>query len=609
MAQHTDVSLPEVRYTRADFAALRAYLQRLPLGRIATLYFTDDDLERLGCDSETALRERLETLRDRLVIEAGQTNPYLAEMLQNARRSGLWSPKLVDFLVKAGESDQHGPKRQDSISAWLRPRVAAVLHEESVRTLGELMALIEVRGPGWWKPVRCLGAGKAQRLETWISRHSATLGTLQRPELSPVVRGETIEITPEAPFLVPLERIRLPESFSGRQGRNRATQYCQISARNDLEAIDAYLYRFRANEKTQRAYRKELERFLLWCVIDRERPLSSVFQEDCEAYKNFLAQPGEAWIGPRALRHGHDWKPFAGIPSASSQRYAVQAIRSFFEWLVNVRYLAGNPWLTVADPAVARPLSPIQIDKALPKSLWEKLSADGGLLDQMAAIPAATLAKHYRLRGCAAQIDLAAQFRLVKAALLLLGDGGLRREELAFAQRNNLKPIPDSALWELDVLGKRNKWRTVFLPNRAIDALRAHWNDRGLDFSFAMVEAPLLSPLVAPQTTDAQRKHVKEDGQFRDSGFSQDGLYRVLTTAMKRLADEDTLDLNIEERNILQHAHPHSLRHTFGTQAAANQVPLDVLQRVMGHASLQTTTIYVQAEKRRSIDEMGKFFN
>lgn len=78
---------------------------------------------------------------------------------------------------------------------------------------------------------------------------------------------------------------------------------------------------------------------------------------------------------------------------------------------------------------------------------------------------------------------------------------------------------------------------------------------------------PLLSPLVAPQTTDAQRKHVKEDGQFRDSGFSQDGLYRVLTTAMKRLADEDTLDLNIEERNILQHAHPHSLRHTFGNSS------------------------------------------
>jgi site-specific recombinase XerD len=37
-------------------------------------------------------------------------------------------------------------------------------------------------------------------------------------------------------------------------------------------------------------------------------------------------------------------------------------------------------------------------------------------------------------------------------------------------------------------------------------------------------------------------------------------------------------------------------------------VPLDVLQKVLGHASLQTTTIYVQAEKKRSIDELGEFF-
>ncbi|SDH73527.1 phage integrase family protein [Propionivibrio dicarboxylicus] len=608
MAQHTEVSLPDVRYTRADFAALRAYLQRLPLGRIATLYYTEDDLERLACDSESALRDRLETMRDRLVIEASQTNPYLADMLQNARRSGLWSPKLVDFLVRAGEADRQGPKRADLVSAWLRPRVAAVLREESVRTLGDLIALIEVRGDGWWKPVRCIGAGKAQRLETWMSRHAATLGEIRRIELPPVIRGETIEIGPQAPFLVPLERIRLPEALSGRQGRNRANNYCQISARNDLDAIDAYLYRFRANEKTQRAYRKELERFLLWCIIERDTSMSSVFQEDCEAYKDFLAVPGEAWIGPRALRHSHDWKPFAGIPSASSQRYGVQAIRSFFEWLVNVRYLAGNPWLTVADPAVAKPLTPIQIDKALPKSLWEKLSRSGGLLDQMAAISPEDLAQRYRLRGASRKINLAAQFRLVKAALLLLGDGGLRREEVAFAVRHHLKPIPDSSLWELDVLGKRNKWRTVFLPNRVIDALRAHWVDRDLDFSFAMVDTPLLSPLVSPPTPDAQTKHLSESGQLRDSGFSQDGLYRVITTALKRIADEEVLDLEADERELLRNTHPHMLRHTFGTQAAASQVPLDVLQRVMGHASLQTTTIYVQAEKRRSIEEMGKFF-
>ena len=608
MAQNTEVSLPEVRYTRADFAALRAYLQRLPLWRIAELYYTEDDLAALACESEAALRERLETMRDRLTVEAAQTNPYLAEMLHNARRAGLWSPKLVDFLVKAGESDRQGPKRADSLSAWLRPRMAAVLREEGVRTLGELITWIELRGEGWYKPVRCLGAGKARRLEAWLQRHAASLGPIRWKEINPVVAGTLIEVSPDMPQLVPLERMRLPETLSGRDGRNRAQRYCQIAARNDLEAIDAYLYRYRGNERTQRAYRKELERFLLWCVLERDTALSSVLHEDCEAYKDFLADPGQIWIGPKSLRHGPDWKPFAGKPSPASQRYAVQAIRSFFEWLVNVRYLAGNPWLTVADPAVARPLNPIQIDKALPASLWEKLSVDGGLLDQMGNFSGEELAQRYRLRGISASINLAAQFRLVKAALLLLGDGGLRREEAAFATRNHLKPIPDSALWELDVLGKRNQWRTVFLPFRAIEALKAHWADREIDFSFGMAETPLLSPLVAPLTSNAQAKHMTANGLRKESGYSQDGLYRVITTALRRLADESLLDLSDEDMEILRHAHPHSLRHTFGTHAAAGQVPLDVLQRVMGHASLQTTTIYVQAEKRRSIDELGKYF-
>ena len=58
----------------------------------------------------------------------------------------------------------------------------------------------------------------------------------------------------------------------------------------------------------------------------------------------------------------------------------------------------------------------------------------------------------------------------------------------------------------------------------------------------------------------------------------------------------------------LRRAAPHAFRHTFGTLAVAGEVPLDVVQKLLGHASLQTTTIYVQAEKKRNIRELGKFF-
>ena len=74
------------------------------------------------------------------------------------------------------------------------------------------------------------------------------------------------------------------------------------------------------------------------------------------------------------------------------------------------------------------------------------------------------------------------------------------------------------------------------------------------------------------------------------------------------MADDTLVGREDWERDHLRRAGPHALRHTFGTQAVASEVPLDVVQKLLGHASLQTTTIYVQAEKQRSIAEMNKFF-
>jgi site-specific recombinase XerD len=35
-------------------------------------------------------------------------------------------------------------------------------------------------------------------------------------------------------------------------------------------------------------------------------------------------------------------------------------------------------------------------------------------------------------------------------------------------------------------------------------------------------------------------------------------------------------------------------------------MPLDVVQKLLGHASLTTTTIYASAERARSIEEVAK---
>ncbi len=111
-------------------------------------------------------------------------------------------------------------------------------------------------------------------------------------------------------------------------------------------------------------------------------------------------------------------------------------------------------------------------------------------------------------------------------------------------------------------MGKRNKWRTVFLPGRVTEALQAHWADRGQDFSFGLSDLPLLSPLVVPSTDSAQARHVTDRGVLKEVGFSADGLYQVIKSTLRRMADDDSLELEDADRERLQRAAPHAFRHT-----------------------------------------------
>ncbi|MEM5432400.1 Phage integrase [Cupriavidus taiwanensis] len=618
MAQHNHVASTHPRYTRADFTALRFRLNRIPTADILSRVYDEEALQAAGIDTPAQLEARLDAMRDHLVERVCLANPYLSQTLADARRFHRWPKTAIDYLVRAADADFSRPQPDDPVSAWLRPIVFRTLRAEQIHTLAQLQAYIESRGKRWYLPIPRLGAGKARAIERWLQGHAATLGPL-------VVADDTsqtalVELAPDiVRNLVPLEQIRrVVPALDGSQGRNRAPGLCLIAARNDLEAIQAYLYRFHDRDKTARAYQKELERFLLWCVGVRRTALSSVSAEDCERYKDFLAQPDAAWIGPKVPRSSARWRPFAGPLQSESQRYAVLVLRGFFAWLVGVRYLGGNPWLLVHDPLTARRDVPLAIEKALPDSLWDTLARPDGILDQLCAKWPASSPESVRATPLTANDADApgAQYRLARAAVLLLGCTGARREEAARALRCHLKPVPMQAatpagLWELALLGKRSQWRTVFLPQRVVAALRAHWNDRGHDFEDGTQSLSLLSPVVVPATPTARAKHLsREDGQqaLTGKGFSPDGLYQLLTAMLLRIAEDATLPLADAERSLLRQVSPHALRHTFATHAVANEMPPDVLQRLLGHVSLQTTSLYVRAERARSLMAVAKLF-
>lgn len=599
MAQNTIVAPEEPHYTRADFTALRASLNKLDISFIASNYYTEDDLEELGCDSPSDLQGRLDDMRDHLINRASAANPHIADALRNARKSAKWSKLALDYLFKAAEFQSSQPQPQDALTAWLKPRVSRHLKAEGVRTLQDLVRLIELRGPSWWRPIPRLGEGKAASILRWLGRHEKTLGRLTvtgtKTASDAGMPAVVLDPMSSKAVLVPLDGIRLPAELDGSQGINRAESFSLIYARNDLEAVQAYLVKFTSQPHTFRAYKKELERLLLWAIYKRHRPLSSLLVDDCELYKLFLATPDSEWIGPRTKRWSPRWKPFEGALSPASQQHAVTVIRGFFSWLQDVRYLAGNPWIAVANPRKERPLESMQIEKALPDELWSALSRKGGYLDQAIA----------NLPG-----DLQAQMRLGKAALLLIGHSGIRREEAVTAKRGRLKTVEGAKipLAELAVLGKGLKWRTVFLPSSVIQALKDHWVDRGQDFDdLSYADSHLLSPLIIPSTPQAASKHLQENSD-QAHGFAPGSLWRIVTKTLKVVAADGRIVMTNQEREILKHRATHALRHTFATTAVGNEVPLDVMQKLLGHASLDTTSIYVQAEKKRSIAEMSRFF-
>lgn len=142
----------------------------------------------------------------------------------------------------------------------------------------------------------------------------------------------------------------LKKELSGEEGSNREQQaHCQIPARHDYEALQCWLNEYRHKPATYRTYQKEAERFLLWSVFQRKKPLSSLNREDLEAYLTFLAdpQPKSVWCtkktGRGCKRGDLDWRPFTGSLSESAKATAVSCIDSLLNYLVEARYLSFNP--------------------------------------------------------------------------------------------------------------------------------------------------------------------------------------------------------------------------------------------------------------------------
>jgi site-specific recombinase XerD len=485
------------------------------------------------------------------------------------------------------------PSADDRVALWVSPRLAAAIQAAGAATLGRLVDLVNVHGYRWYTRVAGLGERRARTLLLWLSGIADELGrpvreaSLQPPQRQAALRSALARdvVAPPRFALVPIERLSVPPPLLGRDGLFRSPAPNTLGASNDLEALTDWLSRYGERAHTQRAYRKEVERFYLWCLMVAKKPLSSVTSPDCQSYRRFLQAIPIDWLQERTVaKTDPAWRPFRGALSPSSQRQALVVVQAMFEGLQQSGYLVANPMAMVMK-TFSLPVARIQVERSLTAREW------AFVLDRARAEP-----------PCPEQ-------RRTLLVLELLGRTGLRLDELAGALLSALDRVAvdgeHSGAWVLNVVGKRRKPRQVPVPDAVVDLVERHHKDLAASGWASSASAPLIGALADPPKRWAAGQGKAElIVPPHGAGLSASGIYRALKRFFARCAHRAVAAGVDPER--LQAASTHWLRHTFARHAVAAGAPTDVVQQALGHESLATTGIYVTTERSRMIRELRK---
>lgn len=377
----------------------------------------------------------------------------------------------------------------------------------------------------------------------------------------------------------------IPINLNGCNGDNRGTEQCRIDANDDLAAITSWLRVKGDNPKTYQAYQKELERLLLWAVIERSKAFSSLNTDDCRAYIDFIKQlqpDNSRWVScvPTNKTHGH-WKPFQyrvakkttdtpRVLSIRSINYANSVISSCMDWLVKQNYLKYNSFSDIT-PIKTGTLT-TQINQRLFTRHHIQL-----MLDYAQSLCDHTQANYY------------AQLRVV-FILKFAFNTGLRLHELVAANYGAIEALEDAEgeQYFLRVIGKNTKLRKTSLPTAFIEDIRRYRLALGLPANLSQV--PDTTPLI-----NSLRKKTEQH-------LSPAALHKILADFFKRwhthLIAADQPDNRLI--NKVQHASTHWLRHSYGSFLANDcQIPLAYIRDELGHASIATTSIYLNTDDKK----------
>lgn len=212
-------------------------------------------------------------------------------------------------------------------------------------------------------------------------------------------------------------------------------------------------------------------------------------------------------------------------------------LNSFFDWCFNEELIERNPVKKInkikSTKQIKEAFSDIEIEKMRSVLSFEKIYAPK------------KYQKETRLRNIA-----------IFETLL---STGTRVTELISIKREQVEKGQDSLI----ILGKGKKERPVYLNARAIMAIKNYLKERKDNNEYLFVSHPV---------------RYLNNNNDEISNCTQAGIECMIRKLGKRVEIE---------------AYPHKFRRTAATNAVRKGMPIEQVQKMLGHATLNTTQIYV----------------
>ncbi len=171
-----------------------------------------------------------------------------------------------------------------------------------------------------------------------------------------------------------------------------------------------------------------------------------------------------------------------------------------------------------------------------------------------------------------------------KAILETLFSTGMRVSELVSLNKEQVKMLGENNKsnddFEISIIGKGGKVRTVYLSPRAIKWLRKY--------------------ILAISRND---KYLKEKALFIHFKGPKNSSLRLTSRSVENIIKKYAIKSGIPTFTV-----PHTLRHSFATDLLAKGVDLRIVQEFLGHRNIATTQIYTHVVSKQ-LKEIHKKFH